>query len=100
MTKKEKIYVITQFLVSFTGATWFQMAYNEPAMLVNRPLSELVSIVFMSLLIALTNTGITWLSYLSDPKAGNGTPPIEAPPVVDPPIPKTPFPPPTGPIKP
>jgi hypothetical protein len=68
MTKKEKIYIITQFLVSFCGLTWVQIAYNDPAVLLVKNSTELLALLGISLVMVLANTGIVWLAYLSDPK--------------------------------
>ena len=68
MTKKEKIYVSAQFLISVTGTSIFQMTYNEPNYLLNKTGKEIATLVIAVLILALCNTFVTWLSYLSDPK--------------------------------
>lgn len=68
MTKKERIYVAAQFLISITGTSIFQMTYNEPAFLLNKTGKEIATLAVAVLILALCNTFVTWLSYLSDPK--------------------------------
>lgn len=68
MTKKERIYIAAQFLISVTGTTIFQMTYNEPNFLLNKTGKEIATLISAVLILAATNTLVTWLSYLSDPK--------------------------------
>lgn len=67
--KKERLYVIGQFLISFTGTTWFQMTWNEPTFISAYGIKELVTIGIFAIILAVTNMVVTWLAYLSDSSA-------------------------------
>jgi hypothetical protein len=79
MTKKEKIYVIKAFLISFTGLTWVQIAYNDPAVMKGKSLEEWATLLLISLAFVLASTFNTWGAYLSNPTEIPPSPPIQQP---------------------
>ena len=82
MTKKEKIYVIKAFLISFTGLTWVQIAYNDPSVMKGKTWDEWLTLLLISLAFVLASTFNTWGAYLSNPNE----PPNES--SIVPPVPK------------
>lgn len=66
-TKKECIYIALAFFTAICGLPWIQMAYNDPAVVLDMAPRKLLTLMLISLCYVIAQTLIAWKAFLSDP---------------------------------
>jgi hypothetical protein len=65
--EKKAIYILLAFFTAICGLPWVQLAYNDPATVMDMSTRKIGTLVAISLCYVIAQTLIAWKAYLSDP---------------------------------